>query len=155
MGKTEFIVEPGQQDVVMTHEFDASPDVVFKAMTDPDLIPQWWGPSTTETIVAEMDVRSGGRWRFVHRSDDVEFVFWGVYHEVKENERVVQTTEFDGAPGLVALGTATLEESDGKTKFVSREVYPSVEARDAAVQSGMESGARETMERLAEIVEQR
>ena len=152
MGETEIIIEPGKQDIVFKREFDAPRDVVFRALTDPALVPSWWGPRQYETIVDQMEPRAGGRWRFINRSPEGEFGFHGVYHEVTP-ERIVQTTEFEGFPGSVGLETATLEERDGRTLMVAVSLAPSVEARDAIVASGMESGARETYDRLAELVE--
>jgi len=153
MSDTEVIIEPGKQDVVITRVFDAPREVVFQTATDPDLVPKWWGPRSTTTEVDKMDVRPGGQWRFVHRSDGQEFAFHGVYHDVVPNESVVQTTEFELAPGHVALETLTLEDVDGKTRYVARALYDTVESRDAAVQAGMEGGLRETLDRLAELVE--
>lgn len=153
MGKTEFIIEPGRQDIVITRVFDAPRDVVFKAVTDPTLIPKWWGPRSVDTVVDQMDVRPGGRWRFIHgEGDGSQWGFKGVYHDVVAPERVVQTFEFEGAPGHVALETLTLEEVDGKTKYVVQSLHQSVESRDAALQAGMEAGARETIDRLAEVI---
>lgn len=153
MGNTEIIIEPGTQDIVFKRVFDAPRDVVFKALTDPSLIPNWWGPRNYETIVDEMEPRAGGRWRFTNRSPEGEFGFHGVYHDIVAPERIVQTTEFDGAPGHVGLETATLEEVDGKTHMLAVSLFPSVEDRDAMVASGMEGGARETYDRLDELVQ--
>jgi uncharacterized protein YndB with AHSA1/START domain len=152
MGETEIIIEPGKQDIVFKREFDAPRDVVFRALTDPSLIPSWWGPRKYETIVDEMEPRAGGRWRYINRGPEGEFGFHGVYHEVTP-ERIVQTTEFEGFPGSVGLETATLEEVDGTTLMVAVSLAPTVEARDAIVASGMESGARETYDRLDEVVQ--
>jgi uncharacterized protein YndB with AHSA1/START domain len=153
MGDTEVIIEPGKQDIVFKRTFDAPRDIVFRAMTDPALIPTWWGPRKYETIVDEMEARAGGRWRFLNRNPESgeEFGFHGVFHEVTP-ERIVQTTEFEGYPGSVGLETATLEERDGKTYMTAVSLAPSVEARDGIVASGMESGARETYDRLHELV---
>ena len=154
MGETEVIIEPGRQDVVFKRTFDAPRDIVFRALTDPSLIPTWWGPRKYETIVDEMEVRPGGRWRFINRgAEGQEFGFHGVYHDVVAPERMVQTTEFEGFPGSVGLETATLEERDGKTYMVAVSLAPSVEARDMIVATGMEAGARETYDRLAEVIE--
>ncbi|MGH3786737.1 MAG: SRPBCC family protein [Pseudonocardiaceae bacterium] len=153
MGDTEFIIEPGRQDIVMTRIFDAPRDVVFTAFTDPKLIPKWWGPARYETTVDRADVRPGGLWRYVQRGPDgTEYGFKGVYHDIVAPERVVQTFEFEGMPGHVALATATFEEVDGKTKYVGIDVYQSVEDRDGMAQSGMEEGANESMDRLAELL---
>ena len=154
MGETEIIVEPGRQDIVITRVFDAPRAVVFRAITDTDLIPNWWGPRRYETIVDRMEVRPGGLWRFLNRdAEGNEYAFKGVYHDIVAPERVVQTFEFEGVPGHVSLDTATLEEIDGKTKFVAVSVFQSIEDRDGMVQSGMEAGARETYDRLAEAIE--
>lgn len=154
MSETEIIVEPGRQDIVMTRVFDAPRDVVFKAMTDPDLIPNWWGPRRYTTEVDRMEVRPGGLWRFLNRDEDGnEYAFKGVYHDIVSPERIVQTFEFEGMPGHVQLETATLEEVDGKTRYMAVSVFQSLEDRDAMVQSGVEEGVRETIERLAEVVQ--
>jgi uncharacterized protein YndB with AHSA1/START domain len=151
MGETEIIIEPGRQDIVFKKVFDAPREIVFRALTDPGLVPSYWGPRKYETIVDVMEPREGGRWRFINRGPEGEFGFHGVYHAVTP-ERIVQTTEFEGAPGQVALETATLEELDGKTYYTAVSLAPSVEARDAVVASGMESGARELYDRLEELI---
>ena len=152
MGETEIIIEPGKQDIVFKKVFEAPRDVVFRALTDPSLVPSYWGPRAYETVVDEMEPRAGGKWRFINRTPEGEFGFHGVYHEVSPN-RIVQTTEFEGAPGHVALETAELEERDGKTYYTATSLAGSVEERDAVVASGMESGARELYDRLDELVE--
>ncbi|HEY8453449.1 MAG: SRPBCC family protein [Micromonosporaceae bacterium] len=154
MGDTEIIIEPGRQDIVIKRTFDAPPDVVFAALTDPQLVPKYWGPRGLTTRVDRMEVRPGGTWRFVHEErDGTQYGFHGVYHDVVPDRRIVQTFEFEGAPGHVSLETVTLEPVDGKTRYVAQSVHQSVEARDAMVASGMESGARDLMDRLAELVE--
>jgi uncharacterized protein YndB with AHSA1/START domain len=152
VSETEIIIEPGRQDIVFRKVFDAPREIVFRALTDPSLVPSYWGPAAYETIVDVMEPRVGGRWRFVHRGPDGEAGFRGVYHDVTP-ERIVQTNEFEGFPGPVALETATLEERDGKTYYTAVSLAPSVEARDAMVASGMESGARELYDRLEKLVE--
>jgi uncharacterized protein YndB with AHSA1/START domain len=154
MGDTEFIIEPGRQDIVITRVFDAPRDVVFKALTDPNLIPNWWGPAKYEVIVDRADIRPGGTWRYISRdTDGTEYAFKGVFHDVVAPERIVQTFEFEGAPGHVSLETLNLEDLDGKTKYVAVAVYQSVEDRDMVVQTGMEEGAREGMDRLDAVVQ--
>ncbi|MBA3490434.1 MAG: SRPBCC family protein [Longispora sp.] len=153
MNKAEFVIEPGRQDIVITRMFDAPRELVFRAMTDPELIPSWWGPRKYKTIVDEAEIRPGGRWRFLNRDDEGnEYAFKGVYHDIDAPGRVVWTFEFEGAPGHVSLETMTLEEVDGKTKFVTVAVYQSVADRDAMVASGMQEGAMETYDRLEEVV---
>jgi uncharacterized protein YndB with AHSA1/START domain len=153
MGKLQVIAEPGKQEIHMTRSFDAPRELVFKAHTDPKLISQWWGRVNSTTTVDKMEVRKGGRWRFVEREPGGnEFGFHGVYHAIVSPERIVQTFEFEGLPGHVLLQTATFEEHDGKTRLTSQSVFQSVEDRDGMVQSGMEEGAVETMDRLAELL---
>jgi uncharacterized protein YndB with AHSA1/START domain len=153
MAETDIIIEPGRQDIVFRHVFDAPREVVWKALTDPALIPNWYGPRIYEAIVDEMDVRPGGRWRFINRNaEGQEFGFHGVYHDVVAPERIVQTNEFEGVPGHVGLETGTLTEKDGKTTFESVALFPSVEDRDMNVANGMEWGARETYQRLEEVI---
>ncbi|MGH3752262.1 MAG: SRPBCC family protein [Pseudonocardiaceae bacterium] len=154
MGETEFVIEPGRPDIIVTRVFDAPRDVVFTAFTDPDLIPKWWGPARYETTVDRADVRPGGLWRYVSRdADGTEYGFKGVYHDIVVPDRVVATFEFEGMPGHVSLETATFDEVDGKTKYVGVSVFQSAEDRDAMVQSGMEEGASEGYDRLAELIQ--
>ncbi|MCI0689372.1 MAG: SRPBCC family protein [Sporichthyaceae bacterium] len=153
MSDTTFVIEPGKQDILMTRVFDAPRDTVFKALTDPTLIPSWWGPRDLETVVDRCDIRTGGAWRYVHRdAQGDESAFHGVYHEVTAPDRIVSTFEFEGVPGHVVLETTTLEDLDGKTRYVNWSVFQSVEDRDGMVASGMESGARDTVDRLAEVI---
>ncbi|HKF18474.1 MAG TPA: SRPBCC family protein [Candidatus Dormibacteraeota bacterium] len=153
MTKPDYTIEPGKQEIVMTRTFDAPRDLVFKTMTDPHLIPQWWGPRYLTTTVDEMDLRPGGRWRYVQRDPQGnEHAFHGVYHDIAAPERLVLTFEYEGVPGHVMLDTVTLEELDGKTRLTDQSVFQSVADRDGMVQSGMGSGATEMMDRLEELL---
>ena len=141
-------------DLVFERTFDATIEQVWKAFTDPALVPRWWGPHGTTTRVVEMDVRPGGQWRYVQSdANGNEFGFRGIYHDAEAPHRLVSTFEFEGMPGHVALDTLTLEDVDGKTRYTSVSVFQSVADRDGMVQSGMESGARETLERLETLLE--
>ena len=147
---------PSDLEILITRVFDAPREAVFKAMTDPDLIPRWWGPRAYTTIVETMDVRPGGKWRFLNRMPDgTEFAFYGEYSEVTAPERLVQTFEFSGAPGHVSLETAAFVANGDKTELIVRTRFDSKEDRDAVIQSGMEVGLRETHERFAELLAQR
>ena len=155
MAKTEFVMKPGVQEITVSREFDAPRDVVFKAMMDPNAIPKWWGPRAYWTKVDKMDARSGGSWRFIHGDDKGnEYGFHGVYHLVEPN-RVIQTFEFEGVPGRPSLETMTLEDIGGRTRMVTHSVFLSLQDRDGVVQSGMQGGAEETYDRLAELVAER
>jgi uncharacterized protein YndB with AHSA1/START domain len=153
MGKLQVIAEPGKQEVRMTREFDAPRRLVYQAYTDPKAIPQWWGQRDSTTMVDRMEVREGGRWRFVEQAaDGVAYGFHGVYHSIVPFERIVQTFEFEGTPGRVLLETATFEDDGDKTRLTTHSVFQSMEDRDAMVQSGMEVGANESMDRLAALL---
>jgi uncharacterized protein YndB with AHSA1/START domain len=153
MSKINLVAEQGKQEIIITRVFDAPPALVFKTYTDPGLIPQWWGPRYLITTVDKMEVRQGGIWRFVQRDGDGNvFAFHGVYHTIAASERLVHTFEFEGMPGHVILETVTFEELDGKTRLVDQSVFQSVEDRDGMLQEGMEGGAAESMDRLAELL---
>ena len=153
MVKLNLVAEPGKLDIQMSREFDAPRELVFKAFTDPALIPRWWGPSSVTTRVDRMEVEPGGSWRYVQReADGSEYGFRGVYHDVVSPERVVFTFEFEGMPGHVLLETVTFEERNGKTLMKDVSVFQSVEDRDGMIQSGMEGGAEESWDRLAELI---
>jgi uncharacterized protein YndB with AHSA1/START domain len=148
-----FIAEPGKPEVVLHSHFEAPREVVFKALSDPNLIPQWWGPRIYTTIVDKMEVRPGGQWRFVQRDPSGnEYGFHGVYHDVSRPERIVMTFEYEGFPGKVLMETMTLEEKDGITHLTDQSVFQSLADRDGMVASGMESGSTEGMQRLAELL---
>jgi uncharacterized protein YndB with AHSA1/START domain len=153
MAKLQVVAEPGTQEIILTRTFDAPRERVFTAMTDPEAIRQWWGLRHSETIVDTMEARSGGSWRFVQRdADGNEYGFHGVYHDIASPERIVQTFEFEGMPGHVSLETMTLEERDGKTTATARSVFQTVDDRDGMLKSGMEQGAAESYDRLAELL---
>ncbi len=154
LGKTNFIVEPGKQELVVTRLFNATRERLFKAMTDPTLIAKWWGPRKYETIVDKMEVRAGGQWRFINRdaAAGVDHAFHGVYHSITAPERIVDTFEYEGVPGHVLLETHTLEARGAQTLLTTHVVYESVEDRDGMVAAGMQSGQEESLDRLEELV---
>lgn len=149
---TTITARPGTPFIEVTREFDAPPSAVFRAHTDPDLIVRWLGPHGMEMELIEFDARTGGGYHYVHRDERGEYRFRGVYHTVSE-ERIVQTFEYEGAPGEVTLDSMTLTDLGGRTRMVSHSVYPSVEARDAAVESGMNKGIQQSYERLDTLLE--
>ncbi|OGO29831.1 MAG: ATPase [Chloroflexi bacterium RBG_16_54_18] len=154
MEKLNLTAEPGKHEIVITRLFDTSPERLFKVMTDPTLIPRWWGPRRLTTTVDRMDLRKGGLWRFINRDvEGTEFAFNGVYHHIAPPEQLVYTFEFEGLPGHILLETVTLTAMDGKTLLTDSSIFQSVQDRDGMLMSGMESGAAETMERLAELLQ--
>ncbi|OLC09659.1 MAG: ATPase [Chloroflexi bacterium 13_1_40CM_67_9] len=144
---------PSEREILITREFDAPRDLVFKAMTDPDLIPRWWGPRNYTTTVDKMDVRPGGAWRFIVREPDGrESGFRGEFREVVAPERIVQTFEWEPMAGHISTDTATFTERDGRTLITTRSLFASKEDRDGMIQSGMEKGLAETHDRFAELL---
>ncbi len=145
---------PSDREIVGSRIMDAPPELVFKAYTDPDLIPRWWGPRRYATTVDKMDLRPGGVWRFVHRAaDGGEYAFNGVYREIVPPKRLVYTFNYEGAPGHEAVETVTFEEAEGgKTRMTDHLLFETREERDGMLNSGMEEGAAETIDRLAELL---
>lgn len=154
MSKSSLIAEAGSHEIVMSRVFDAPRELIFKVMTDPKHVSQWWGPRQYTTTVDEMDVKAGGRWRFVQRgADGNEFAFHGVYHSITAPECIIDTFEFEGMPGHVLMETLRLEAlADGKTKLTVSSVFQSVADRDGMLSSGMESGSNESYDRLEELL---
>jgi uncharacterized protein YndB with AHSA1/START domain len=153
-GRPATVTTPADREIQIVREFAAPRDRVFAAYTDPALIPEWWGPRGTTTIVDVIDVRPGGQWRFVARdADGSETAFRGVYREVTEPERIVQTFEWEGMPGHVSVETAEFEDLGERTRVVTRSLFHTTEERDGMLGSGMERGMNETYARLDELLE--
>jgi uncharacterized protein YndB with AHSA1/START domain len=148
------VTKRGDREIVITREVDAPRELVFKAITDPALIPQWWGPRRYTTSVDKMDVRPGGAWRFISRGPDGDHAFKGEYREIVPPERIVQTFEWEGLPGHVSVETLILEERGGKTRMTATSVFDTQEDRDGMMETGAESGARETWDRFAEVLQE-
>jgi uncharacterized protein YndB with AHSA1/START domain len=153
MGNTQITAEPGMPQIIITREFDAPRDLVFRARTDPDLLVQWLGPRELTMTVDHYDARDGGRWRYVHTdTQGNEYGFHGVFHGTPSPDGIVQTFEFEGAPGRVSLDTTALHERDGRTLVRSVSSFPSVQDRDQMIAADMERGVRDSEDRLAELL---
>jgi len=153
--RTSVLTLPSDRAIAQTRIFDAPRDRVFQVYTDPQRIPEWWGPKRHTTTVAQMDVRPGGVWRFVTRyADGREEDFHGEYREITPPERIVQTFELEGMPGHVAVETLTLEDLNGQTRLTVTSVFDTAADRDAMLEPGAEEGARETWDRLAALLPQ-
>ena len=134
-------------------EFDAPVDAVFRAYRDPDLLKQWLGPDKYEMEIERHDFVTQGGYRWTHRADGEEYRFNGVFHTVRDNEFAIQTFEYDGAPDEVSIEFLTFADlGNGRSRLSGHAVYPSVEARDAMVGSGMESGMAEGYAKLDELL---
>lgn len=144
---------PGRQEVTVTSTIYARREEVYRTVTDPLLVPQWWGPRRLTTTVHKMVVMPGGTYRFLQRDkENKEFGFHGVYHEVLIPERLVYTMEYEGQPGHVSLNIDTFEEVDRKTLMISKTIFQSLEDRDQMLQWGMEEGISEITARLNELL---
>ncbi|NUW33327.1 SRPBCC family protein [Nonomuraea sp. SMC257] len=148
MNETVITARPGTPFIDIVREFEATPVQVFRAWTDPELLPRWLGPSGTTTTVLEYDAVTGGRYSYVHRDGSGRHGFRGVFHTVEAGERIVQTFQYDGWPDQVSLETLTFEDLGGRTRVHTHAVFGSVESRDAMIESGMEHGVRDSMTRL-------
>jgi uncharacterized protein YndB with AHSA1/START domain len=136
-----------------TRDFDAPVQALFRAHAKPDLVKQWLGPRDLEMTIERWDFATGGGYRYVHKNDSGEFVFNGVFHKVRDNELIIQTFEFEGAPDLVHIEFMWFEDlGDDRSRLRGRSICPTVEARDGLLSSGMEGGMIESYERLDELV---
>lgn len=153
MPKTQITAEPGIPQIIITREFDASRDLVFRAHIEPELLAQWLGPRDLAMGIDRYDARDGGIWRYVQTDGQGNsYGFHGVFHGDPSPDAIVQTFEFEGAPGHVALQTATFDDRGGSTLVRTVSAFQSVKDRDAMIASGMERGARDSDERLAELL---
>jgi uncharacterized protein YndB with AHSA1/START domain len=151
--ESSLTIQADKKQIVGTRVFDAPRELVFKVMTDPKLIPEWWGPRRLTTTVDQMDFRPGGVWRYVQRdAQGHEFAFNGVYREITPPERLVYTFEFEEIRGHELLDTVTFEDYAGKTRMTEIMQFQSIEDLEGMVQSGMEEGGIETNERLDELL---
>ena len=151
--ETTVVADPTVPTIVITREFDASPDRVFRAYTDPDLVVQWLGPRRLTMRIEEFDARTHGAYRYVHvDTDGTEHGFHGTFHDVRQDERIVQTFTWEGMPDGVALETAVFEDLGGRTRVTTTSLVDSFAARDGILSSGMEGGLSEGYERLDELL---
>ena len=143
------ITMPSDREVAMTRVFDAPRALVFEAWTNPKHVPHWLlGPEGWTMPICEIDLRPGGSWHFMWRkADGTEMDMTGAYREVRPPERLVSTEKW-GPEWPETINTLTLSEKDGKTTVTNTILYPSKEARDAALKTGMKEGATQSFDRL-------
>ena len=145
--------DEGVPFIDISREFDAPVSAVYRAHSEPELVKQWLGPHGYDMEIEEWDLRTGGRYRYAHIDDGQEYRFNGVFHVARENEFIIQTFEFEGYPDVVSIESLRFEDlGGGRTRLVNHSVYPSVEARDGMVESGMERGVTEGYERLDDVL---
>jgi len=151
--ETFTVSTPSDREIRMTRLFDAPRHLVFEAMSKPEHIRRWWGQlgEGYSVPVCEVDLRPGGKWRFVNRHPKGEVEFYGVYREIVPPERVVFTEIFAPFPDAESVVTSVLSEENGKTRLIVNVQYPSLEVRDMVMKSGMARGAAVSYDRLEEV----
>jgi uncharacterized protein YndB with AHSA1/START domain len=151
---TAVVTLPADTEILITREFAAPPQLVYRAWTTPELIERWWSGERGEVTSAEVDLRVGGTWRYVMVANEgFEVAFHGEFREIVPNERIIATEVFEGAPGpeTPVLTTVIFAETEGGTILTQLTECPSVEVRDAIIESGMEGGMQEAMDRLERV----
>ncbi len=147
------VTTPSEREIRMTRLFDAPRHLVWEAMSRPEHVREWWGRlgDGYSVPVCEIDLRPGGRWRFVNRHPSGEAAFHGVYRELEPPGRAVYTEIFEAFPDVESVVTAVLTEEGGRTRMTVTVSYPSVEVRDMVLKTGMERGAAVSYDRLEDV----
>jgi uncharacterized protein YndB with AHSA1/START domain len=153
--QTATVTLPTDDQILITREFDAPKHLVWKAWTTPELVKRWWHANRGEVTLAEIDLRVGGKWRYVSVTNDgSEVGFHGEYREIVPNERLVSTEAYEGIPDAdehATLNTATFTEVDGRTTLTVLVQCPNKVVRDAIIDSGMEAGMQDAMDLLEQV----
>jgi uncharacterized protein YndB with AHSA1/START domain len=154
-GRTATVTLPTDEQILITRDFDAPPELVYRAWTTPELVARWWTAKRGEATVVEIDLRVGGRWRYVMTMPDgFEVAFHGEYREIVPNQRIVSTEVYEGAtaeqgyPDAEAVNTVSFAEANGGTRLTILVVHPSQTVRDAVIASRMEDGLQDALELL-------
>ena len=151
---TASVTLPTDDQILITREFDAPPELVYRAWTEPGLVRRWWHANRGEMTVCEIDLRVGGRWRYVMITPDgTEVAFNGEYREIAPNERIVQTEVFEPYPDAGAVETLTFEEVDGRTRVTMLVQHQLAEHRDMHINSGMEDGLQDALDLLEQVAQ--
>ena len=152
---------PTDTSILITRQFDAPADLVFKAYTTPELVQRWWGFDSSVWDVCEIDLRVGGSWRYVIKEGEMEVGFHGVFREIDAPHRLVSTEAFEGLAAMgitddpdaaASVNTVTLEEVDGVTTMTTLVEHVTKEHRDGHIASGMEGGMQVSFDRLEDVV---
>ncbi|WP_437499827.1 SRPBCC family protein [Sorangium sp. So ce1099] len=148
------VTTPSETEICMTRLFNAPRQLVFDVMTKPEHVKRWWGCLSEgySVPVCEIDLRPGGKWRFVNRHPQGEAAFHGEYKEITPPSRLVFTEIFEDYPDSVSVVTTVLTDEGGKTRMVATVRYPSLEVRDIVMGTGMAEGAGLSYDRLEELV---
>jgi uncharacterized protein YndB with AHSA1/START domain len=149
---------PTDEQILITREFDAPKDLVYKAWTTPELVKRWWNAKRGEVTLCEIDLRVGGRWRYVMIADNgTEVGFHGEFREIVPGERIVSTEVYEGLPEGVSeeegrtVNTVTFTEENGRTTLTILVQASNKVSRDAIIDSGMEAGLQDALDLLEEV----
>jgi uncharacterized protein YndB with AHSA1/START domain len=146
---------PSDTEILITREFDAPRELVWRAWTTPELVRRWWHANRGEMTVCEIDLRVGGKWRYAMDVEGFgEVGFHGEYREIVPNERLVSTEAYEGVPDAdaqAAVDTLTLSELDGRTLMTILVEHPTKEGRDLHIESGMEDGLQDALDLAEEV----
>jgi uncharacterized protein YndB with AHSA1/START domain len=146
------LTTPSEREVRIERIFDAPRERVWRAFTDPKWVAQWWGRGN-RVVIERLELERGGHWRFVEHASDGVHGFEGRFREVTPPERIVQTFEWDGMPGYVAINTATFEDlGDGRTRVVSTSLFHTRDEREGMLKSGMEKGLNQSYAALDQLL---
>jgi uncharacterized protein YndB with AHSA1/START domain len=152
---TATVTLPTDDQILITREFAAPKHLVYEAWTTPELVKRWWNAKRGEVTLAEIDLRVGGKWRYVMMADDgSEVGFHGEYRAIVPNERIISTEVYEGIPdgdAMPTVNTLTLAETDGRTTLTILVQAPSKDVRDAIIDSGMEAGMQDALDLLEEV----
>ena len=153
---TATVTLPTDEQILIEREFEAPKHLVYKAFTTPELVERWWTAKRGEMKTCEIDLRVGGKWRYVMETPDgMEVGFHGEYREIEPDERIVSTEIFEGMPEGVpeeaAVNTATFTEENGRTKLEILVQHSNKQFRDMHIESGMEAGLQDAMDLLEEV----
>jgi len=150
--RTAKVTLPADDQILITREFDAPKHLVWKAWTTPELVERWWHANRGVIKSVEIDLRVGGRWRYVMETPDgLEVGFHGEYRELVQDERIVSTEVYEGFPDGVAVDTLTLDEANGRTTMTVLVQHMSKQHRDAHIESGMEDGMQDALDLLEQV----
>lgn len=150
--RSAVVTLPASTQIMITRQFDAPRHLVYRAWTTPELIRRWWAGDRGTVTSAEVDLRPGGRWRYVLTANGgFEVAFHGEYREIVPDQRIVSTEVFEGMPDAAAVSTATFAEQDGRTTLTILVEHTSQEHRDMHLNSGMEEGMNESLDHLEQV----
>lgn len=150
--RSAVVTLPASTQIMITRQFDAPRHLVYRAWTTPELIRRWWAGDRGQVTSAEVDLRPGGRWRYVMTANGgFEVAFHGEYREIVPDERIVSTEVFEGMPDAAAVSTATFAEQDGRTTLTILVEHTTQQHRDMHLNSGMEEGMNESLDYLEQV----